>query len=214
MRFFLLSLAVTIGLISHITLSSQQDKEYLSETAVYQFGTPTIIEDEATGKWTATLPGNGLNILSVWEKKPEVSLEGVSKGQIFLQHLDNPSLHYLHGIAYIFNTALDPTLSESKEPLVDTIIKQLILIPTEEAKKEGYEVELKTFTGQKTEMEGIVLDKRFHRLMKKEGKEEAHFYRIIVGKDFVIVGMVLTAYEEKVSDANIFLDKIVIESKM
>lgn len=180
----------------------------------YKFGSPKIVKDESTNKWKATLPGNGFNIISLWTDKPEPSFEVVDKGQIILQHVDDSSLHYLHGLSYIFDPALDPIYSKSKEPLVDAVMKQLILTPTEEAKKSGYEVELQIIDGSKTTMPEVIFDKRFLRLIKKDGKnKDAHFYRIIIGQDFVIVGMIIAAYDANVVEANNFLNQIIFETK-
>lgn len=120
----------------------------------------------------------------------------------------------MHAVSYIFDPKLDPALAESEESLANAVTNQMITVASKEAEDEGFEVEFNAMEGAKSNMAGVVLDKRFHRLLKKEGKGvEAHFYRIIVGKDFVVVGMVLTAYDGKETDANLFLDDIVIEEK-
>lgn len=198
------------------TLPKEMSEMTPSAAVSYPYGEPKITKDDK-GTWTALLPSKGFMIKSEWAQEPEFQMEyGPDKkfqGAVSLAtikvSLDEKVPHTLHLLVNIY----DPQAIELDMSSPERVIQQLITEPTKEAEQRGFKLETAKIEGSAQKGFGVLEDIRRRISIFQEGKGmQTQFYRVIIGKDFVVLGLVIGAFEGLQEDAKTFFDSIAFES--
>lgn len=187
----------------------------------YPYGEPLIVENGAKSGWDAKLPGKDLVIKSQWKDEPEFQMEfgpdQKFQGAVSLATVktsNNEKMpHTLHLLVYIY----DPKAIDLDTSKPDSVIDQLITTPAKQAEEHGYtisSVDLGTTRAKLDKIPGFAKEVRKQLSIKQDGEGvQSQFYRLLVGKDYVVLGLVIGGYEELKDDAQQFFDGITIEPK-
>lgn len=184
----------------------------------YIYGDPKMQKDEAKGTWTALLPSKGFTIKSHWNEEPEFQLEygpdkkaqgAVSLATVKLS-LDENVAHTLHLLVNIYDPkAVDLDMSSPEQ-----VVKELITEPAKEAEQRGFKIETTKLEGAVQKGFGVLDDVRRKISISQEGKGlQSQYYRLLIGKDFVVLGLVIGPFDGITESSKAFLDGISLEDK-
>lgn len=188
------------------------------EQVKYPYGEPKIEENSDQNGWNALLPANGFAIKSQWKEEPQFQMEygpdqkfqgAVSLATVQLSHNENIP-HTLHLLVYIF----DPKSIELNMSSPEAVINQLITAPAKQAEQQGYTIKTREIAASPIRTAGVIEDARRQIAISKDDKGlQSQFYRVLVGKDYVVLALVIGPFEGLEADAQAFFNGISLESK-
>lgn len=199
----------------------------------YPYGQPDI-KESSKGVWSASLPGKTFNIVSQWsqepmfkvERNPDNKFEGAASLIAIKEGI--PGQMGPEGatlLAYIY----DPKALQIDTSSPAAVLKMFIDEPVAMAKQAGLTIKVDEPKGKQDKTAGVVDDtRRKLTLMQKIQKPKAdapestetveqviqtHYYRILIGKDWVVLGLVMGDDKISEKDAQAFLDTIALKPK-
>lgn len=189
--------------------------EELTAAPSYPFGEPKISKEADGSHWIALLPTNipegasqKMTIRSVWPIQPEVftGFPGEPAGAISLTDQE-------HVLLYIYK----PELAGFKALTAETVLDEMINKPAELLKGQGLSIDIVDLNeGNKIDKTiqslGVEKDAQRQLIIKKEDKVlQSQFFRVLVGKDFIILGLAIGADAGAKEDGVAFLNGITLE---
>lgn len=172
-----------------------------------------------TAPWKAELPGKGFTIRSEWDEKPEFQNaarpDGKPQGAATLAMQQISEQEQQPFSLYVLMYIYDPETVGIAMTSPEKVIEQLITAPAEEAKQYGF---VSTITdlpstqiadAKQLQDYGVLKDVRKKVGIGQQDKTlYSQFYRLLIGKDFVVLGLVLGGEDGLEKKAQNFFDHI------
>jgi hypothetical protein len=184
----------------------------------YPFGEPIIKEDTAKSVWIATLPGRGIKIQSQWTSEPtfEQNAGVAALGSMQMPTSNDQGTPVISQLFYVYTP--EALKFDIKNPA--SIVGKVIDEPVKIAREAGKNIKVSTISGKKAS--GVVEDTR-RKVTIVENTEDAdgnatageteqvQYFRLLIGKDYIIFSLVAGGPDLSEKDAQKFLDNISIE---
>lgn len=180
---------------------------------------PKTDQGSKTAIWKADLPAKGFMIRSEWDEKPEFQNAARPDGKpqgaatLAMQQISDQEQQpfSLYVLMYIY----DPEAVGIAMTSPEKVIEQLITAPAEEAKQYGFVSAIsdlpatKPVDARQLQDLGVLKDIRKKVGIGQQDKTlYSQFYRLFIGKDFVVLGLVLGGEEGLEKKAQTFFDRI------